>query len=70
MGLKKNMKKKIVAFKGGGGTQETIYFGDELNFIIFSFFLNASTNATYIFIVPTCTTIIIILKPCALDVKC
>jgi hypothetical protein len=32
-----------------------------------SFFLSASTAATYIFIAPTCTTIIITLQPYALN---
>jgi len=33
----------------------------------FYFYLSASTTSTYIFIAPTCTTIIIILEPCALN---
>ncbi len=34
-----------------------------------SFFLSASTAATYIFTAPTCTTTIITLEPCALNAK-
>ncbi len=34
-----------------------------------SFFMSAFTAATYIFTAPTCTTTIIILKPCALNVE-
>ncbi len=35
----------------------------------FSFFLNASISATYIFTAPTCTTTLITLKPCALNAE-
>jgi len=35
----------------------------------FSFFLSASTAATYIFTVPTCTATIIPLEPCALNAE-
>jgi hypothetical protein len=38
-----------------------------LFFFFFNFHLNASTTATYIFIAPNCTTIIIILELCALN---
>ncbi len=34
-----------------------------------SFFLSASTAATYIFTAPTCTIIIIVLEPCALNAE-
>jgi hypothetical protein len=34
-----------------------------------SFFLSASTAATYIFIAPACTTALITLEPCALNAE-
>jgi hypothetical protein len=34
-----------------------------------SFFLSASTAATYIFTAPSCTTTIITLEPCALNAE-
>jgi hypothetical protein len=43
-------------------------FGGKLSFIMSLFFLGASIVVTYIFIVPTRTSIIITLKYCALNV--
>jgi len=56
--------------KGAGGTQKnTIVLGDKLSFILFwhpfSFPMSATIAATYIFTVPTCTTTITTLEPCA-----
>ncbi len=41
-----------------------INFGGKLSFILFSFFLSATTAAAYIFTASTCTTTIITLKLC------
>jgi hypothetical protein len=53
----------------GGETQKTVNFGGKLSFILSFLFLNTSIVATYIFISLTCTTTIIILEPCALNVE-
>jgi hypothetical protein len=70
--IKKTLPKSTLALEEGGGveTQKTIDFCGKLSFIFLSFFLSTSSAATtYIFTAPTCTTIIIILEPCALNAK-
>jgi len=67
----------IQGVKGGGGCQgefqNTPIFCGKLSFIVFwhplSFFLSASTAATYIFTAPSCTTTTITLEPCALNAE-
>jgi hypothetical protein len=53
----------------GGETQKTINFGGKLNFILSFLFLEHLHYCYYVFTSPICTTIIIILEPCALNVK-
>ncbi len=62
--FQKILEKSTLAFKGGGvQTQKCSTFCAKLSFILFrprlSFFLSASTAATYIFTAPTSTTTII-----------
>ncbi len=70
MRFKKYMQKNSLTFKGGKGK-----FKNPLIIMInwispcLSFFLSASNTATYIFIVGTCTSIIITLEPYALNAK-
>ncbi len=67
---KKSLQKSTLAFKGDDETQKTINFGGKLSLILsFSFFLIASTAATYIFTAPNCTTTVIGLEPCALNAE-
>jgi hypothetical protein len=69
--FKKNLPKNTLTFNGGergGETQKTITFGGKLNSFYHFFFLSAFTIVTYIFIGLTCTSVIIILNPCALNV--
>jgi len=62
----KKPAKKYGGIQGmvGSETQKPINFGGKLSFRSLSFFLGASTAATYIFTVPNCTTTIFRLKPC------
>jgi hypothetical protein len=65
----KTCKKSTLALKGGGGgeTQKAINFGDKMSGL--SFFLSASTAATYIFTAPNCTTTITSLEPRAVTAE-
>jgi hypothetical protein len=54
----------------GTQTSFSTNFGGKLSFILcFLFPERPSTAATYIFTAPTCTTTIITLEPCALNVE-
>jgi hypothetical protein len=67
-GIQKNLQKSTWAFNRGWNSKKPINFGSKLSFIsCLSFFLSASTAATYIFTAPTCTTTTINLDPCALN---
>ncbi len=63
----KTWKRSTLAFNKGWNSEMHHFFGGKLSFILFwpplSLFLSASTAATYIFIAPTCTTIIISSHP-------
>jgi len=72
--VKKYISIQVVKWRWGQGEfQNTTIFCGKLSFIVFwpplSFFLSASTAATYIFTAPSCTTIIITLEPCALNAE-
>jgi len=70
------LQKKNINIKGegerggeGGGLRKPSIFVINWDSLCLSFFLNASTTTTYIFIAPTYTTTTITLQPYALSVK-